>query len=404
MASLPAMRSTVTIRSDSEAVIEHHVVTDPLVVRYLASTNAAPDLLDHVLRLGATVLDSTGNLTMVDALDARLRGLVDQLRTSEQRLDDRTTAAVESLTAQVRDQVSGLGRVLSLDSPDLPLARVVTDISSALDLRVSELHRQLTADQFAPLPSIQRQVEALQAEIAALRERLAEHGGKMSERSVSPAKGFDFEGSVTAVIAEQARLLGDVVGLTGTETGNVAHSKKGDVRVLVNRGDTGGLEVKLAIEVKLRRLGMKPLRDELEAVRLNRGAAAAIAVFGRSEDAPKGVPPFSEVGHRLFACVLEDGDVAPLQYMYRVARLLSIYDLRTDSAGTSLPDIGAGLNEIRQRMAAIAQLKRTATEVKRGIETGVASIHQGLDDHRDAVLGILDQIEAQLSSSEPKAA
>ena len=96
---------------------------------------------------------------------------------------------------------------------------------------------------------------------------------KGAERAKSAAKGADFEDLLEAMLGEVARGPGDLLERTGTSTGDVIRSKKGDFVLTVNPAHTSGTELRLVIEAKDRAKSVREMRDEIRAAKENRGAA-----------------------------------------------------------------------------------------------------------------------------------
>ena len=118
---------------------------------------------------------------------------------------------------------------------------------------------------------------------------------RADERARSAAKGGDFEDLLEGMLGELARGAGDLLDRTGTETGALVGSKKGDFVLTLDPRLTRGADVRIVIEAKDRAMSGRAMREELREARENRGAAIAVAAWS-AKHAPAGVAPFTVSG------------------------------------------------------------------------------------------------------------
>ena len=113
---------------------------------------------------------------------------------------------------------------------------------------------------------------------------------RAAERSKSSAKGMDFEDLLEDMLADCAQGAGDTVERTGSVSGDVIRSKKGDFLLTIDPQWCHGADLRVVIEAKNRRLSWPQIREELDSAKRNRGASVALAVFA-PEHAPRGWRP-----------------------------------------------------------------------------------------------------------------
>src|SRR5207342_2071318 len=128
--------------------------------------------------------------------------------------------------------------------------------------------------------------KSLEERLVAIEAAAAARG---AERARSTAKGGDFEDLLEAMLADLARGTGDLLDRTGTDTGAVIKSKKGDFVLTLDARVARGCDVKVVIEAKDRPMSMRAMREELREAKENRGAAVAVVVFSQAH-APAGSP------------------------------------------------------------------------------------------------------------------
>ncbi len=125
--------------------------------------------------------------------------------------------------------------------------------------------------------------KSLEERLVAIEAAAAARG---AERARSAAKGGDFEDLLEAMLADLARGAGDLLDRTGTDTGAVMKSKKGDFVLTLDARVARGCDVRVVIEAKDRPMSMRAIRDELREAKENRGAAVAVVVFSRPTRRP----------------------------------------------------------------------------------------------------------------------
>jgi len=188
---------------------------------------------------------------------------------------------------------------------------------------------------------------------------------------------------------------GDLVDRTGSETGDVARSKKGDLLLTLDSGLTRGAELRIVVECKDRAISGKQMRDELAEAKRNRGACVALVCF-TPQHAPSGIAPFDVRSGDVY-CVIdpETPQQSILEAAVRLARLLALATLREHETGVDADAISRALTQIRGQLEDIRGLKTKLTS----ISSVSKEVGDGLDRMRDAVLAKVAEAEAELRTA-----
>jgi hypothetical protein len=237
---------------------------------------------------------------------------------------------------------------------------------------------------------------ALEERLVAIEAAAAARG---AERARSAAKGGDFEDLLEAMLGDLARGAGDLLDRTGTETGAVLKSKKGDFVLTLDPRVARGADVRVVIEAKDRPMSMRAIRDELREARENRCAAGAVVVFTPAH-APSGVAPFSLVGDDVY-CVIDpdDPERATLEAAVRLARLVALTSLVEHEVEVDPAAIGAALTAIREQLEVVRTLKSQLTS----ISNATKAVWTGLDSMRATILARVAEAESEIGGPAGKA-
>ncbi len=194
------------------------------------------------------------------------------------------------------------------------------------------------------------------------------------------------------MLGDIARGPGDLVERTGTATGDVIRSKKGDFVLTLNPAHTSGTELRLVIEAKDRSTSVREMREEIRAAKVNRGAAVGVVVFTPAH-APSGIAPFDLRAGDVY-CVVdpEAPDHASFEAAIRLARLLALVSTREREVEVDAPAVKAALAGVREQLEAIKGLKATLTSIGNSSKDVAA----GLDRMRDGVIARVAEAEAEL--------
>ena len=414
---LPSQSSrppAVRVESD-RLVIEHLVLDDSALTAFVADRPAEERaaLIERAIRVGLTAIQSVGVTVNVDAVRAEFQGLLRQTEAANERA---ATALDTILRQNFADGEGRLPRTLEKflgdrgqlrnfvdelfdeGKRDSAIGRMKVLLGAYFDGDASRLAQLLDPTRMGS-PLHQFRVEMADG-FAKLNERLsaieAAGAARASERAKSAAKGADFEGIVEDFLGEVARGSGDMLERTGTETGTLMGSKKGDFVLTLNAEATAGAELRVVVECKDRQISGRAMRDELREAKSNRDASVALVVFTPLH-APTGIAPFDVRAGDVY-CVLDPAapDPATLEAAVRLSRLLALQTLRERDIEVDAAAIAEALNGVREQLELVRALKSTLTS----IGTSTKEVYAGLDRLRDGILARIAEAEAELRRPE----
>jgi hypothetical protein len=399
--SLPtaAPRTEVRVEGD-RIVVERLVLTDGALAGALAQRDAGEHaaVVERALRIGLLAIQDAATSVDVDVVrrefdkllqqasavnDQAARAVEDVLRanfadgdgrlprTLERFLGDR--GALRQFVNELFDEKkrdSAIGRIAGLlgqyfegDASKLALLLDPTRLGSPL-----HQFRQEIADGFK---GVHERLTALEAASRA----------RADERSRSAAKGGDFEDLLEDLLGNLARGTGDLLDRTGTETGAVLGSKKGDFVLTLDTRLTRGSDLRVVVEAKDRAVSQRAMRDELREARENRSAAVAIVAWTPAH-APTGIAPFALVGEDVHVVVdPEAPESAYLEAAVRLARLMALGRLDERDVDIDAAAVSRHLAGIREQLDAIRQLKSQLTSISnatKGVWTGLDTLRNGI--------------------------
>jgi hypothetical protein len=405
--------STVArVRVEGDRIlVDRLLVQDPALAAFVAERPAddRPELVGRALRIGLLAIQDTAVTLNVDVVRAEFEKL---MRQAESVNDKAAQALEQTLRANFADGDGRLPRTLErflgdrgalrsmveeLFDPtkrDSAIGRVGTMLERYFDGDASKLALLLDPTRLnSPLHQFRQEMTAgfksIEERLVAIEAAAAARG---AERARSAAKGGDFEDLLEAMLGDLARGAGDLLDRTGTETGAVLKSKKGDFVLTVDPRAARGADVRVVIEAKDRPMSMRAIRDELREARENRCAAGAVVVFTPAH-APTGIAPFSLVGEDVY-CVIdpEDPERATLEAALRLARLLALTSLVEHEVEVDPAAIGAALTAIREQLEVVRTLKSQLTS----ISNATKAVWTGLDSMRATILARVAEAESEI--------
>jgi hypothetical protein len=406
----PAPSPRIQVLGD-RIVVERLVLHDPALAGYLGER--LPDdrgaLVERALRIGLIALQDAGVSVNVDVVKAEFERI---LRQTEQVNEKAAEALEQTLRANFADGDGRLPRTLEKFLGDRGELRSMVEAlfdETKRDSAIGRIGRMLEryfdgdASKLALLldpTRLNSPMHQFRSEMAAgfkgLEERLvaieAAAAARGAERARSAAKGADFEDLLDSMLGDLARGAGDLLDRTGTETGALLKSKKGDFVLTLDQRVARGADLRVVVEAKDRPMSMRAIRDELREARENRGAAVALAVFTPAH-VPSGIAPFAIVGGDVY-CVVDPHapEPATLEAAVRLARLLALATLDEREVEVDAAAIGAALAAIREQLDAVRSLKAQLTS----ISTATKAVWAGLDVMRSNIVARVAEAEAEI--------
>ena len=411
--STSGRHSAVRVEAD-RVVIEHLVVDDPALAAFVAERPEEERvvLMERALRVGLTAIQSVGVSMNVDAVRSEFQGLLRQTEAANERA---ATALDVMLRQNFADGEGRLPRTLEKflgdkgqlrgfvdelfdeSKRDSAIGRMRVLLGSYFDGDASRLAQLLDPTRLgSPLHQFRTEMaegfKVIGEKLAALE---AAGAARSSERAKGSAKGGDFEETVEAMLGELARGSGDLLERTGTETGAMMSSKKGDFVLTLNSDVTAGNELRVVVECKDRYVSGRAMRDELREAKANRDAAVALVVFTAAH-APAGIAPFDIRAGDVY-CVQDPAapDPATLEAAVRLARLLAVQTLKDHDVEVDAAAVTEALNGVREQLETLRALKVTLTS----IGTSAKEVYAGLDKLRDGILARIVEAETELRRS-----
>ena len=400
------------MRLDGEHIIvEHLIVVDPGLAGFVAerAPEDRPGLIERALRIGLLALRDAGVTVNVDAVRREFDGLLARTAQANERAattldqvlrqnfadgDGRLPRTLESFLGDRGRLQAFVTDLFDESKRDSAIGRMKVLLGSYFDGDASRLAQLLDPTRMnSPLHQFRTEVTE---GFARLNERLvaieAAATARASERAKSTAKGADFEDVLEAMLGDVARGPGDMVERTGTATGDVMRSKKGDFVLTINPAHSAGTDLRIVIEAKDRAKSVREIREEIREAKINRGAAVGLVVFTPSH-APSGIAPFDLRAGDVY-CVIdpEAPDHATFEAAVRLARLLALVSTRERHTEVDAPAIAAALTGVREQLELLKGLKATLTSI--GNHT--RDVSTGLDKLRDGVMTRIVEAEGEL--------
>jgi hypothetical protein len=410
--SASTRQSSVRIEAD-RLIVEHVVLNDPALASFVGDRPAEERavLIERALRVGLTAIQSVGVTINVDAVRAEFQGLLRQTEAANERA---ATALDQTLRQNFADGEGQLPRTLEkflgdkgqlrgfvddlFDEAkrDSAIGRMKSLLGTYFDGDASRLAQLLDPTRLgSPLHQFRTEMATGFKEIGEKLAALEAAGAaRASERSRSAAKGADFEDAIETMLGELARGSGDMLERTGTDTGTLMTSKKGDFVLTLDADATAGADLRVVVECKDRYVSGRAMRDELREAKSNRDAAVAVVVFTPAH-APAGIAPFDVRAGDVY-CVVDPAapDAATLEAAVRLARLLALQTLRTRDVEVDAAAIAEALKGVREQLETLRALKLALTS----IGSSAKEVYAGLDRLRDGILARITEAEAELRS------
>ena len=397
---------------DDRLVIERLTVADERaarVVRERAETGQRPaETVEKAVEIGARVLDSEETAANVDYVRAELERGVGKLNqelagtidSGNEALAERIAAAFgsdrsDSVQRQIAEVVRkaneeqrlAIGRLFSAEDGANPL----TDFKAAVVRGLKELDARRERAREAD----RRQVEELNRELVALRERLGGKEELAAEQARGTAKGFTFEDRVHEALEEIASARGDAAVHTGTEAAE-GGGKKGDTLVEVGACD-GPAQGRIVFEAKDKKLSKNDAWAELNEGMGARAASFAVLVVAGEEKVPSGREQLHEYeGNKLIVAVDRDEPRGlPLEVAYRLAaaRVAMARDRELTVDAVAVRDAAQeAISTLKQAQAIRSSLT--------GIKTSSDKARAGLDAMVAAALAKLERIDSLIAEAD----
>jgi hypothetical protein len=286
------------------------------------------------------------------------------------RLLGKLTDKHGELTKDVRTLVDELAKEFSLDKQDSALSRLVKKVEDAQGL----IGKSLTLDDDnSPMARLKRElqatIESLTKSNAAFQEKVLEALAKLQTQRETAAKstlhGLTFEDRLGELHRTEAARFNDVCEAVGTTTGAISYCKTGDFVVTLGP-DSAAPDARIVWEAKSNKsYDLASALKELEQARKNRKAQVGVFVFAK-EAAPSQAEPFARYGNDIIV-VWDPEDPASDLYVkaaYSVARALVIRETHESAESkAAVAEIEKATLAIEKQLEDLGQIKTWADTV-----------------------------------------
>lgn len=406
----PAAGPSVRVHGD-RILVERLILTDGALAAALAERDEAdrPAIVERALRIGLLALQDAATSMDTDVVRREFEKLVAQTTAANEQAaravedvlranfadgDGRLPRTLERFLGNRGALATFVNELFDETKRDSAIGRMRMLLGTYFDGDASKLAQLLDPTRLgSPLHQFRQEISE---GFRGVHERLtaieAASRARADERSRSAAKGGDFEDLLEGMLGQLARGAGDLLDRTGSETGAIVGSKKGDFVVTLDPRLTRGADIRLVVEAKDRTMSPRAMREELREARENRAASVAIAAWS-TRHAPTGIAPFAVVGEDVHVVVDPDApDPAYLEAAVRLARLLALVKLGDREVDVDATAISRALTGVKEQLEAIRGLKTQLTSVA----TVSRAVSDGLDTMRAGILARVTEAESEL--------
>ncbi|TMK69306.1 MAG: hypothetical protein E6G49_12750 [Actinobacteria bacterium] len=397
---------------DDRLVIERLTVADERaarMVRERAESGQRPaETVAKAVEIGARVLDSEETAANVDYVRAELeRGvgklnqeLAGTIESGNEELAERIATAFGSdRSDSVQRQIAELVKKAN-DEQRLAISRLFSAEDGAnplTDFKAAVVHglKELDARRERAREADRQQIEELNRELVALRERFGGREELEAEQARGTAKGFTFEERVHDAIERIAGSRGDCATHTGGEQAE-GGGRKGDTLVELEAAE-GPSAGRIVFEAKDKKLSKNQAWTELNEGMAARAASYGVLVVAGEARVPAGREQLHEYeGNKLIVAVDRDEpEGLALETAYRLAaarvRLSRDTDLQVDACAVR-DAADEALSTLKQAQAIRSSLT--------GIKTSSDKARAGLDAMVAAVEAKLERIESLIAEAD----
>jgi hypothetical protein len=377
-------------------VIERLEVNDPAAARVVQEQvgegHQPSETVTRAIEIGTRVIESEGTAANVDYVKAELERqigpLADRLggviedgqgefvdRLADSFDSDRSGSVQqqikELLVAAMQHQRDQLAKQFSAQDGANPLSDFKEAVVRAVKGSQESQQHEHAQDR--------ERIEAMTAELTALRERLGAKEELEAEQSRGTAKGRDFEERIHALLDEIATARGDTahhVGDLAAET----RGKKGDTLVEIGAG-AGPCLAKIAFDPKDSQLTRPKAWEVLNGSIDDRGADYAVLVVASEQNVPAKTQSLVEYeGNKLIVAVdREEPERNILEAAYGVARARALA-ARKDELSLDAPAMKEAIDETRRALESLKTARQALTGMRKNadsIESSLGVMEEG---------------------------
>ncbi len=268
-------------------------------------------------------------------------------------------------------------------------------LSKIQDLISSELNVNKEGGSFFELKKI------LIEHLLEIGKGIALKEGKAEERKKGTQKGKDFEQFIYSHLDEIAHVFEDTVDMTGDTPGKLPNNKTGDMVITLNPKHTGGVQKKLVVEVKDKKMTLKGKDNlflELDEAMQNRGADFGIFIWSKNYAADE-VGVFRTYPPLKIVCTVdleeEEPDMLPVEMAYKIARAEVINQLKGEEVKINRDQLKDLITKAINRINQASAIKSSITKITNSLD----SVKDEITALKDDSIEILKEIDILISTS-----
>lgn len=231
-------------------------------------------------------------------------------------------------------------------------------------------------DEKTPIGKLKKKIEE---PIEKLREAVIRQKAAAEMAETGTQKGGPYEDLTYGYVDRIAAAFGDIAVDVSDQ------NLPGDYVVTMNAEAMPGQTLKIAIDAKDKRMGLKECETTLADARAKWGAGAALLVFARQDEAPFDSPIALRKLTEGYVCVFDKEflDATVLQAAYQIVRLDAIRAVQRAAIQVDSAQVQQKLEQAIQKLQDFATLKRRLTEAikdLRAIREFASSLRDDLRD------------------------
>jgi hypothetical protein len=376
-------------------VIERLEVNDPAAARVVQEQvgegHQPAETVTRAIEIGTRVIESEGTAANVDyvkaELERQIRPLAEQLggviEEGQGEFVEQLAASFDSersgsvqqqikelLVAAMQHQRDQLAKQFSTQDGANPLSDFKEAVVRAVKGSQESQQHEHAQDR--------ERLEALTAEVTALRERLGAKEELEAEQARGTAKGRDFEDRIHALLDEIATARGDVAHHVGDLPGET-RGKKGDTLIEIGAA-AGPCLAKIAFDPKDSQLSRPKAWEVLNGSLDDRGAEYAVLVATEGNVPPKTQSLVEYEGNKLIVEVdPEEPERIVLETAYCLARSRAL-EARKEEITLDAPAMKEAIDETRRALESLKTARQALTGMRKNadsIESSLSTMEEG---------------------------
>lgn len=388
----------VVIDGGTVRVVRSAAFEAPKAATYLATIpeDLRPEALEDLLEHGAAAASLAQTSAHIVVLESKIAELTSELCTNlakqlQEAGEDSDKATKKLLDDHTQQLTKLLAPLTDVNAKDGLPSKMVEILEQANRQAVKQIEVMLAdGDEGVIARAVRRITDQIKETGLALTKEMAARQALLTK---SVHRGGAFEDVLSVRLPILARPIGRVEHCARTPGNKAANA--GDYVIVMDevRG-----ELRIAVEAKSQSAAWSSerVRQELKAVRLNRGSAAAIMIANRSEMLP-GKTGFGQVSAFDFFVAYdpEVGDETALMCSLYLARVAALSTMSADEGGQL--DLAAAEREVSVIRSLLDQFSKIEASGSK-IEREVSNIRTASGDIKAEITAALRRLDSIIGS------